>query len=374
MPKITQFFQSDKPHAQHLVLAVDVSSKTLDLYTRYHHVDKEFELSESFSNDITTIQYKLQEYHKQARALGYQSLSVVVEPSGCYEKKLTSAALQKGYEVWTVNPERMYKAGVIHHGDDGKSDPLDGKVLFMMAQMGKVSRYKPLSAPWQKLRQLGLWMEDSTLAAANARIHIGTLRRQLFVDWNQSEDLTWGATGRAIQDLYGFDPWAITRGPFDHFVARMRAHHKGLPRTSLTKIREQAQSSCHAPLSPDQRQAIVAQLAYFWQAWNLHECRKAMLAQQMLDVVEGLDSSEWIPPLMSGFTALTRAKILAETGPLHLFPHYRALLAYAGLKVRMRSSGNYRGKDKITKKGRVLLRKHLGQAAWVLARKYKLPR
>ena len=59
--------------------------------------DKEFELSESFSNDITTIQYKLQEYHKHARALGYQSLSVVVEPSGCYEKKPTSIALQKVY-------------------------------------------------------------------------------------------------------------------------------------------------------------------------------------------------------------------------------------------------------------------------------------
>lgn len=27
----------------------------------------------------------------------------------------------------------MYKAGVVHHGDDGK-------VLFMIAQMGKVSR------------------------------------------------------------------------------------------------------------------------------------------------------------------------------------------------------------------------------------------
>lgn len=77
-------------------------------------------------------------------------------------------------------------------------------------------------------------------------------------------------------------------------------------------------------------------------------------------------------PLVSGFTALARAKILAETGPLHLFAHWRALLAYAGLKVRMRSSGNYRGKDKITKKGRVLLRKHLGQAAWVLSRKDRI--
>ena len=89
----------------------------------------------------------------------------------------------------------------------------------------------------------------------------------------------------------------------------------------------------------------------------------------MIDVVDQLDSGHWIPPQMSGFTELTRAKILAETGPLEQFPHWRALLAYAGLKVRMRRSGKYMGQDKITKKGRVLLRKHLGQAAWVLARK-----
>lgn len=67
-----------------------------------------------------------------------------------------------------------------------------------------------------------------------------------------------------------------------------------------------------------------------------------------------------------------RAKILAETGPLSRFPHWRALLAYAGLKIRMRASGTWRGKDKITKKGRILLRKHLGQAAFSLLRKDRL--
>ncbi len=85
----------------------------------------------------------------------------------------------------------------------------------------------------------------------------------------------------------------------------------------------------------------------------------------MIQVVNRFESGHWIPPIMSGFTELTRAKILAETSPLEQFPHWRALLAYAGLKVRMRSSGKYRGQDKITKKGRVLLRKHLGQAAHI---------
>lgn len=369
MKKIAQFHQPDKPNSKHLVLAVDVSSRLLDLYSRYRQGGREFELSESFLNDLPTIHQKLDEYHKQAHGLGYSGLSIVVEPSGCYEKKLTHTALQRGFDVWTVNPERMYKAGVVHHGDDGKSDPLDGKVLFMMAQMGKVSRLIPLPPQWQKLRQLGLWMEDCTLAAADARIHIGAIRRELFADWRQSGDLTWGPTGLAIQHIYGFDPWKITKDSFSGYIARMRAHHKGLHQRCLDSIWQQAQSSCQAPLSSIQREAITDQLEHYWETWSLHQSRKDTLGQKMIDVVDQFDPGYWIPPLMSGFTELTRAKILAETGPLRQFPHWRALLAYAGLKVRMRSSGKYRGQDKITKKGRVLLRKHLGQAAWVLARK-----
>jgi hypothetical protein len=146
--KIKQYFQSDKPAGNHLILAVDVSSKTLDVYTRYHQNNREYELSDSFSDDLSTITLKLAEYYKHALSLGYVNLSIVVEPSGCYEKKLTSSALQKGYSVWTISPERMYKAGVVHHGADGKSDPLDGKVLYMIAQMGNVRRLAPLSPQW----------------------------------------------------------------------------------------------------------------------------------------------------------------------------------------------------------------------------------
>jgi hypothetical protein len=90
MHKITQYFQSDKPAGNHLILAVDVSSKTLDVYTRYHQNNHEFELSDSFFNDLTTIAVKLTEFYKLALAHGYVNLSIVVEPSGCYENKLTT--------------------------------------------------------------------------------------------------------------------------------------------------------------------------------------------------------------------------------------------------------------------------------------------
>jgi hypothetical protein len=158
----------------------------------------------------------------------------------------------------------------------------------------------------------------------------------LFVDWDQSQYLSWGPTGRTLQEVYGFDPWHITQYSVEEFIERMRGHRKGLSRTYLARIWQQAQCSCSASLSDDQREGIGAQLNYYWDIWKFHERRKQVLAEQMVAIVES--NKEWIPPLVSGFTVVTRAKILAETGPLYMFAHWRALLAYAGLKVRMRSS------------------------------------
>lgn len=372
MRKITQFHDTDKPDPKNLLLAVDVSSRSLDLYSRYRLDGTEYEVAESFQNDLTTISDRLDEYAKQARRLGYNGLSLVLEPSGRYEKKLTQAALQRGYSLWTVNPERMYKAGVVYHGDDSKSDPLDGPVIYMMARMGKVSRLVPLPAQWQRLRQLGQWLEDCTLAAADTRIRIGGIRRELFLDYDQRSDLTWGPTGQTIQHLFGFDPWRITRGSYNQFVAQVKAHRTSIPERCLARIWSQAQSSSTAPMPADQRRSASDQLNHLWRIWSDHAERKQQLERQMIEIVDELDSDHWIPPLFSGFSPRMRAKILGETGPLRQFPHWRALLAYSGLKVRMRRSGKYCGKDKITKKGRILLRKYLGQAAFSLLRKDRI--
>jgi len=366
--KITQFHDQDKPDPKNLLLAVDVSSRKLDLYSRYRQNGVEYELAESFSNDLDTIAGRLAYYAEQARGLGYGGLALVVEPSGRWETKLTRAALEAGHRVWMANPERMYKAGVLHHGDGGKSDPLDGRVLYMLGRMGKVSRLVPLPGVWQRLRQLGKWLEDGTLAAADLRIRIGGLRRELFADYDQSKDLSWGATGQAIQRLYGFDPWKITSGTYQEFLAEVKAHRKGIPRRGLAGIWEQAKSSCRAGLSSEQRHLVCDQLDHLWGVWSDHSLRKQHMLCQMIALVDGMEAGCWIPPLFSGFSEGMRARILAETGPLRRFPHWRALLAYAGLKIRMRGSGTWRGQDKITKKGRILLRKHLGQAAFSLLR------
>ncbi|MBP3193060.1 transposase [Natronogracilivirga saccharolytica] len=372
MIKITHFQDSGKPDPSQLLLAIDVSSRTLDIYGRYVQNGNEFELSESIPNNVRSIMHLLSEYSRQAMVLGYSGLAFVLEPSGRHEQKFTHMAYKNGYSVWQVNPERMYKAGVIHHGDDGKSDPQDGKVLHMMARMGKVYLYQPLNDYWQQLRQLGWWLEDSSLAATDARVRMGELRRNLFVDYHQSRDLTWGPTGICIQELFGFDPWKITAGGDTQFINRVKAHRRGIPERCLRSIWDQAQSSCLYDPGKDMRALLNDQAEHLWKTWTHHAHRCEVLGRQMIQLVEILSEEHRIPPIIPGFTELMRVKILAETGPLERFAHWRQLVAYAGLKIRMRRSGKYIGKDRITKKGRVLLRKLLGQAAFSLTRKDRI--
>jgi len=72
---------------------------------------------------------------------------------------------------------------------------------------------------------------------------------------------------------------------------------------------------------------------------------------------------------VSGITLFNMARLLGQTGPLADFPSKRALLRYAGLNIRERKSGQYRGHNRISKKGRSLLRKVLGQMTFPLLRR-----
>lgn len=66
MRKITQFHDTDKPDPKNLLLTVDVSSRKLDLYSRYRQDGTEYKVVESFSNDLTTIADRLDYHYKQA--------------------------------------------------------------------------------------------------------------------------------------------------------------------------------------------------------------------------------------------------------------------------------------------------------------------
>ncbi|MEF9438598.1 MAG: IS110 family transposase [Candidatus Mariimomonas ferrooxydans] len=80
-----------------------------------------------------------------------------------------------------------------------------------------------------------------------------------------------------------------------------------------------------------------------------------------------------IPPATRGvINDKNLARLLGETGPIRDFANWRLLMRYAGLNIQMRQSGQYSGQNKISKKGRVLLRKILMNIALPLVKRDRI--
>jgi len=69
-----------------------------------------------------------------------------------------------------------------------------------------------------------------------------------------------------------------------------------------------------------------------------------------------------------GIGSVIALVILAEAGNLRRFPHHRQFLKFCGLDLAKSQSGNFRGKDKLSKRGSARLRCALWMAAMSAAR------
>ncbi len=65
-------------------------------------------------------------------------------------------------------------------------------------------------------------------------------------------------------------------------------------------------------------------------------------------------------------------RVLGETGPLSDFKHIEMLNKYGGLNLRKRESGKYKGKLRMSKKGRAPLRGVLGGMAFKMVKKHNI--
>lgn len=111
-------------------------------------------------------------------------------------------------------------------------------------------------------------------------------------------------------------------------------------------------------------------LRQLWVELHLHDFRKREAAAAMEKLYEEAKKKDRrLPTGQKGVvTTFHLARIVAETGPLSDFESWRKLMRFAGLNLRERQSGKFRGKTKIAKKGRSGLRKILGQVVLPLVR------
>lgn len=349
-----------------LVIGVDVSKDTLDAFAKHAQEEGHQELNAQIPNRTAKIEAMLEEFSAYAKEVGLEGLLIVCEPTGGYEEKLLEAARRLGHQTAYVNAEHVANASVIESGDQGKTDPMDARVIAMVAEMDKTQEERVLQGEHALLRELGRQYEAEDQAVVRARTRLHDLLKKLFLDLEKSKSFVFSNTGGAVAELYGWNPQAIIEGGFASFRQKMKEKVKQVRESTLEELWAQAKRSARQHMPVEQRKVLERRLRQLWADYKRHEGRKEEIAEKMGELFEHLRQKGEAPDRIGSLSSVMMGRLIGESGPLTDFDHWRELLHYCGLNLYERESGTYKGETKISKKGRSRLRKVLGQAVFAL--------
>jgi transposase len=154
----------------------------------------------------------------------------------------------------------------------------------------------------------------------------------------------------------------------------MSTRAKGIRKHTIDRLWADAQRSVNLILSPALITLLDLRIKHLWQTYLGHEQCLIQIKEQMARIYQGLgEAGEALPPIIKGFVSqINLARIIGETGPLTDFNHQRQMKRFGGLNIRERKSGKYRGKNKMSKKGRSRLRLILNQSIFHLIKKDRI--
>lgn len=353
-----------------LVVACDVGKDKLDAYCELGQQS----VRDSFANHTLKIEQRLKTFADMAESAGYDGLRVIAEPTGIYHQKLLQIARRLGHQTALVNPESVHKFKVVESNDTGKTDAKDPRVINLLAKYGKTLIDRNIRDEYQLLRQLNFMYidEENTYIATRCKIH--RVLTELFCDYSFRMDFIYTNTGRIFMNKYHANPYRIIEHGYTAFHQRLKRAAPRIRTITINRLWQDALISIRNQLPPDYIKILETRLIYLWNELILREDRMSEVESTMTSVLDELRLKDSRIPLpVKGVVSDFRiAQILAETGPLDDFESIEQLWRYAGLNIRERQSGYYKGYNQISKKGRSNLRRVLGYIVLPLVKKKSL--
>jgi transposase len=344
---------------QILDIAVDVHGEILNFF--FACGGKEY--SDECRNRTALISQKLLKYQAIALENGKKNLRIVCEPTGQYQNTLFRTARRLGFMTCYVNAESVAKFRVVESNDSGKTDQKDPRVICTLAKLDKVLRFRLIGEKYLMLRKLHKIHDEIEVSCTRLRCRLSKLLVELFCDYSFKKDFLYSNSGLALVEHYGCNPYSIVAEGFEGFCKTMKQAVPRIHCATLKRLWNDAESSVLNQLSPGYVDVLESRLHELIADYLKEKERKDKVSGQMVDLLNLLREKDpnIPPPTPQVISERNLARLLAETGPLADFDNWRKLMRYAGLNIRMRQSGKFQGQNKITKKGRPLLRKVLLQ-------------
>ncbi len=363
-----------------MTIAFDVSKDKLNYYSEVegkivgNNFSDQFAIEDEIKNTPLGIMSCLDELREFAESHGFDGIHIICEPTGSYSNLLLNTAHRKGHTTAYVNGESVYKAKVIENNDNSKDDIKDPRVIFMLSKMGKEQTYRILPPEYKALRDLNRLYDVANKYRIEMKTRVHHLLVRLFSEFPMGNDFIYHHSGHMLFEEYGFSPWKIVEDSFDVFSSKMRKRCKGIFRSSLTKLYAAAQYSVLHVVSELELGILEQHFRYLYEDYFRAEKRRNSIRKQIEDIYYDLAQKETKIPIADEkvMQPFYLGRILGETGPLSDFSSINELQKYSGLNLRKRESGYYKGKLKMSKKGRAPLRGILGGMAFKLVKKCEI--
>jgi hypothetical protein len=367
--KMTPIRQEVKPD-EVLDICVDVSKDKLNVC--FDLADVAYD--DEFANTTRQIEKRLKAYHHMAQGNHITMLRIICEPSGGYQNKLLATARRLGYLTAYVNGEAVAKFRVVETNDSGKTDLKDPHIIQTLARVGKTLTHRLLPDDYLVLRRWSAHYDDVEERIVQLKVNLHHTLKDLFCDYTFKKDFLYGKTGQTLVDSFGCNPYRMIKAGYHQMVRRMRKSTPTIQTKTLKRLWQDAICSVRNQLPMAYIELLEQELQQAYDEYRRYKQRQAQIKREMITIVDRLrEADPNIPaPTKGVITAIHLARLLAETGPLADFGQTKQLLRYAGLNIRMRQSGTYKGQYKISKKGRPRLRHILAKIVLPLVRRDRL--
>lgn len=327
--------------------------------------DRSFCCPLKFSTDITGFTVFWDWLHTRYDRSIFSGIIVGLESTGHYWQTLAHWLREKGVMVVQVNPLHTHKAKDLYDNSPSKTDAKDARIIADLVSQGKFLHCIIPEGRYADVRYLAFMYKR--LITERTR-QVNSMHRVIDVLFPEFTSIFRNIQTKTCHYLLTHvpTPALLLSFPYDELVKALRLVSRGHVREEkIAALYEAARTSVGI------REGVVGLRLILAHSLSWYTQIQEEIAHLYQLIVEVMDTFEETAYLLSvkGVGVLTVAVLLGETGGLGHYNSAEDVLKLAGLNLYERSSGKRRGRRRITRRGRSMLRECLYLAAVSVVRR-----
>lgn len=309
----------------------------------------------SFSNDKQGCEKILAVFQKLE--ISPADVIIGMEATGHYWLSVYAFFLELGYDVKVINPiqSEAFRKMYIRQT---KNDSKDSYIIAQIMRFGEYSATSLSDENIIALRQLSRYRLALVDACGDCKRRIIALLDQVFPEYDKLFSDTFGSSSTELllncptpEDMLAISTRKLTN-------ILNKASHGRFGKEKAEELKAAAKNTFGVAFAKD---AFAFQIKQLMQQVVFLEKQLSELEEQIADLLH--QTNQYITTI-TGIGDVLGAIIVSEIGDINRFERPNQLVAFAGLDVTVKQSGEFSGsKNKISKRGSPYLRRAIWLAA-----------